>query len=322
MSELIANAVDGATELPPRLWRSFIGNAARLDAPALRGLLTAWCNSLPTQEPQEARQLRRAWQDVLPRLPEQAAGTLNAFMHLAAESAPSLQLPRPSQPVGPAAAGELAAALPRMDVASMQAALQHLRQAELPGALRREVTRQVLEQYPRINSDVRPIALGLCFSNDPIRTLHALAGRVGRPEFLSGKVVRPSLEQALPLAAGGQTNLGRELLQRPAGEVLPALEALAERYAAPMPEAHLDAVAAVLARRLPDLSPSRRQRVIDTLVLANPELSDEQVRGLGGNPADPAWAVPRQTPLDQMHERLLALRANRWREGGASDQES
>lgn len=321
-SELIANAVDGATHLPATLWHSFIDNAARLDAPALRGLLTAWCNSLPTQTPQEAGQLRDAWQKVLPRLEASAAGTVNAFMHLAAESAPRLQLPKPRRPVSPAAAGELASALPRMDVASMQAALQHIRQAELPGALRNEVTRNVLEQYPRIQAELRPTALALCFSTDPVRTLHALAERAGRRELLAGKVLWSSLEQALPLAAGGQTNLMRELLQRPAGEVLPALEALAERYAAPMPRVHHEAIALVLAKRLPDLSPPQHQRVIDTLVLANPELGDEQIRGLGGNPADAAWAAPRQTPPEQMQERLLKLRESRWREGGAGYRES
>jgi len=333
VSELIANAVDGVTQLklPVTLWHSFVNNAARLDAPALRGLLTAWCNSLPTQDPQdsqdlqdaqEARQIGDAWQKVHSRLPEPAAGTVNAFMHLAAESAPKLQLPRPRRPVSPAAAGELAAALPRMGVASMQAALQHIRQAELPGALRHEATRNVLEQYPHIKADLRPAALELCFSSDPIRTLHALAERVGRPELLAGEVVRSSLEQALPPAAGSQTNLKRELLRRPVAEVLPALEALAERYAAPMPKDHREAIALVLAKRLPALLPPEHQRVIDTLVLANPDLSDEQIRDLGGDPADEAWALPRQMPPDQMKERLKELRETRWGEGGAGNRES
>jgi hypothetical protein len=326
VSELIANAVDGAAQLklPARLWHSFVSNAARLDAPALRGLLTAWCNSLPTQDPQdpqdaqEARQVGDAWQRVLPRLQEPAAGTVNAFMHLAADLAPWLQLSRRLRPVAPAAAGELAAALPRMGVASMQTALQHIGQAELSGALRHEVTRKVLEQYPHIKADLRPAALALCFSSDPVRTLHALADRAGRREFLAGEVVWSSLEQAIPSVAGSQTNLKRELLQRPAAEVLPALEALAERYAAPMPKVHHEAIALVLAKRLPDLSLPQRQRVIGSLVLANPELGDEQIRGLGGDPADFAWAVPRQTPSDEMKEGLLKLRESRWHEGNAT----
>ena len=325
VSELIANAVDGTTtplKLPAPLWRSFIDNAARLDAPALRGLLTAWCNSLPTQTPEEVGQLHDAWQKVLPRLREPAAGTVNAFMHLAAESAPELPLPKPRRPVSPAAAGELASALPRMDVASMLAALQHIRHAELPSALRHEVTRNVLEQYPRIKADLRPTALALCFSSDPVRTLHALADRAGRREFLAGKVVWSSLEQALPSVAGSQTNLEHELLERPVAEVLPALEALAERYAVPMPKGPHEAIALVLAKRLPDLSLLQRQRVIDTLVLAHPELGDEQIRGLGGDPADAAWALPRQTPPDQMQEQLRKLRESRWGEGGVGNRES
>lgn len=313
VSELITNAVDGATllQLPATLWHSFINNAAKLDAPALRGLLTAWCNSLPTQTPEEAGHLHAAWQKVLPRLGEPAAGTVNAFLHLAAEAAPKLPLPKPSRPVSPAAAGELASALPRMDVASMQAALQHIRQAELPRALRNEVTHKVLDQYPRIRADLRPTALELCYSSDPVRTLHTLADRAGRREFLAGKVVWSSLEQTLPAPAGSQTNLKQELLQRPANEVLPALEALAERYAAAMPKVHHEAIALVLANRLPDLSPAQHQRVIDTLVLANPELGDEQIRGLGGNPSDAAWTAPRQTPPEQMKERLKELRESR-----------
>jgi hypothetical protein len=85
-----------------------------------------------------------------------------------------------------------------------------------------------------------------------------------------------------------------------------------------MPKVHHEAIALVLAKRLPDLSLPQRQRVIGSLVLANPELGDEQIRGLGGDPADFAWAVPRQTPSDEMKEGLLKLRESRWHEGNAT----
>jgi hypothetical protein len=314
VSELIANAVGGVTELPATLWLRFIDHAARVDALTLRRLLTAWCNSLPTQAPREAEQLRDAWERVLPRLGQPAAEAVHAFMHLAAESAPALQLHKPTRPAGHAAAREWAAALPDMEVASMQVALQHICRAELPEELRSQATRKVLAQYPRIRADLRPAALDLCFPRDPLRTLHMLADRVGRREIQSGKVVWSTLEQSLPLAAGGQTTLRRELLQRPASDVLPALEVLAERHAAAMPKVHREAIAHVLAARLPDLSPPQRQRVIQTLVLANPELDEEHILGLGGDLADPAWAAARQTPSEQVQEKLQSLRESRWPE--------
>lgn len=317
-SELVANAVDGAAELPATLWLRFISHAPRLDAVSLRQLLTAWCNSLPARAPREPEQLRHAWERVLHRLEPQAADVVNAFMHVAAESAPALQLPRPTRPVGHAAACELAAALPRMDVASMQVALRHIHRAELPGALRNEVTRNVLAQYPRIQVDLRPAALDMCFSWDPVRTLHMLADRVGRREIQSGKLVWSSLEQSIPLAASGQTLLRRELLQRPAGDVLPALEVLAERHAAAMPKVHREAIADVLATRLPDLSSLQRRRVMDTFVLAHPDLEDAHILGLGVDPADPAWAEARKTPPEQIQQKLQSLRESRWPQSRSS----
>jgi hypothetical protein len=312
VSELIANAVDGPAGLPATLWLRFISHAANVDALTLRQLLTAWCNSLPAQAPREAGQLREAWERALSRLGPPAADVVNAFMHVAAGSAPALQLPRPTRTVGHAAACELAAALSRMDMASMQAALRYIGRAELPGDLRNEVTRNVLQQYPRMQIDLRPAALDLCFSWDPARTLHMLADRVGRREIQSGKVLWSSLLQSIPMAASGQTDLRRELLLRPAGDVLPALEALAERHAAAMPKVHREAIADVLATRLPDLSSPQRRRVIDTLVLADPDLKDEHILGLGGDPADPAWVEARQTPPEHIEQKLQSLRESRW----------
>lgn len=245
------SAADRA-EVDTQLMRRFISHAANVGALTLRQLLTAWCNSLPAQAPREAGQLREAWERALPRLGPPAADVVNAFMHVAAGSAPALQLPRPTRPVGHAAACELAAALSRMDVASMQAALRCIGRAELPGELRNEVTRNVLQQYPRMQIDLRPAALDLCFSWDPARTLHMLADRVGRREIQSGKVLWSSLLQSIPMAASGQTHLRRELLLRPAGDVLPALEVLAERHAAAMPKVHREAIADVLATRCRD----------------------------------------------------------------------
>lgn len=163
------SAADRA-EVDTQLMRRFISHAANVDALTLQQLLTAWCNSLPAQAPREAGQLREAWERALPRLGPPAADVVNAFMHVAAGSAPALQLPRPTRPVGHAAECELAAALSRMDVASMQAALRCIGRAELPGELRNEVTRNVLQQYPRMQIDLRPAALDLCFSWDPART--------------------------------------------------------------------------------------------------------------------------------------------------------
>jgi len=317
VSELIANAVDGAAELPATLWLRFIGQAARVDALTLRQLLTAWCNSLPAQAPQAAEQLRDAWERALHSLKPPAADVVNAFMHIAAESAPALQLPRPTRPVGHAAACELADALPRMEMAAMQVALRHICRAELPQELRNEVTRNVLAQYPRIRVDLRPAALDLCFSWDPVRTLHMLADRAGRREIQSGKVVWSSLEQSIPLAAGSRTLLKHELLQRPAGDVLPALEVLAERHAAASPKSHREAIAEVLAARLPGLSSTQRRRVIETLALANPGLNDEHILGLGGDLADPAWAMVREMPPEQIQEKLQSLRKSRWPEDRA-----
>lgn len=242
----------------------------------------------PASDPQDPALRARA----LPALQARHArlsrhlDTVEAFMRLATEAAAPAGLLPPPRPLPPAVAEEVVAALPQMDPPLMQAALRHLHDAPLPEATRRELTHSLLSQYGRLNAPAREATLGVGLRGDPAATLQMLAGRIGTPQWSDAPpstrggrtIVRPSINERLTLPGGRTTTLKDELLRRPAPEVQPALETLAESAARPMPPEHLNAIADLLCQRLPSLPDDARLHIESIAARA----------GLGlGRPATP-----------------------------------
>ena len=319
-SALVRSSVDGNADLPQELWAGFIAQAPRLDATALRGLLAAYGNQLPALEPEEARTLDAAWSKAMSHATT-GRSTINAFMHVAADVAPSrLNLSRPEQPVDAKGATELAAALPKMSLPAMQAAIRYIGQTSLPPEVQRDMVQSVLKGYQRFRPEAQSDALKLCYINDRRLTLHALAQTVGVPQLVPGvanKFVRPAIDQAIPLADGGHTTLRDALLKQPDRDIKPALEELAKHLFS-VPDEHRDAMAEVLRQRLPALPASGRERVAQTLVFNNSSLSPDQIRSVGGDPADPIWQRPQGMTHEQVERRRTELQNSRLNEESGS----
>jgi hypothetical protein len=308
-SDLVANAVAGDPDLPPALWQGMIAAAPGLKPHALRALLTTHVNRWPKFDGDERKALNDAWTLARAEMAPASRAVVDAFMQLVA-SATGAQ-----GPIDPSAAAELAAALPAMSGPSMQAALPHVEQATLTREERHALAASLIGRLHSFPPAARQQALRLCIGIDPARTLHLLAERVGMPEVRQGGIHRPALDGPVPLPSdemeamrevlrqqaassvepalqalvdGGGSTLLKELQERHAGVVAPALEALAE-HCTVVPASHAEAIAKLIASQWMRLSTRQADRLRETLLLANPDLTRDDIARLGGDPDAAAW---------------------------------
>ena len=302
LSDLNRTVIKGGTPLSEPLWQTFLDHAHKLHGAELSGLLTAWCNSQPILDERQFHALQPKWAKARDHLGESECEMLDAFLHLAerVRTPADARKDTPSSALTSHAAEELAVALTQMNSACLDAALPLFDWASLSGAQRDGVSDSILKRLSAlslVSEHSEKQALALSFELSSRRGLHALAQRVGMPQMRSGKivieegkVVRHDWSQSIPLQGDGSLGLKAELELRPAKDVAPALEAIAERYRS-LPEALQLETAALFKHRLKDLSPLQQQRLQDTLALHNPDLLDRQdhLRSLGFVLDDTIW---------------------------------
>lgn len=320
LSAAVRSVVEGNPDLPVPVLEILLSQAHRADPASLRELMANVVNSLPTREPDETDRLKAALGRLSRQLQDdpERRGTVHAFMKVA-----DLRPRRPESIIQPSEAEHLASQLPGMNATLARATLGDIADVHLPEPASNAVIESLLNGYARFPAEGRQEVLKYTYPKSPRLTLHALASRVGTPEFVNGKPVRPAMsDQHVPQPQGGEAPLHEALLQQPADVVQSALEALTEKVFG-VPGAHRGEILDVLTQRGFTLPRAHQLRLAETLVLAEGrQLSDDEIRSVGGDPAHPIWRFPEQTKLHERKDRLKALRSSRLQDPASWPRES
>lgn len=291
--DALVDAHASATQdLPAANWKLLIDNAQHLDNLHLPMLIDSWLRCRGEMDQAKVDVLEKAWKAAQKKL--QDAGGQNALAALIQDTSDALT------PQEAEAALNTCTTFDPVMLARLRAALTPQRLREIAIPLLDKLFHS--GQRPDRRVDVAALALEAA----PEHALEGLASEIGDVQTQAGRPVKDEAGRPMRYqldrkitTAHGTTTLGTELRSRSAEQIMPALEALAERY-----DSILDpsAVKALLNQWWPSLSDSQRQRLRETLFLGNRYMAAPHASIVGESPNDAAWKGIKQKLKNATHD--------------------
>ncbi len=289
LSDLASNLVRGGSRPPQPLIDAFIVASQRLEPRSLAVVLSAELNRLGTLPAAQVEAAAARWRDIADEMDdgkEPQRDTLRLFATLASQGYADTHMQARDAAgtstaiaVPETAASELLSALPTFKDRMRASVMRYIAGEGAPPAVRQSIVDDLFRDFAAGDAARRTLAIEL---GGPVaigRAMEALARTFGVPHSRDGQTVtRPDLDQPF-IASGGPdgslTTLRSALMapERRPEEIAVALEAIAERFSA-LPLAYQQQFQALFNERGRQLPAALRERVINTLALANPSLSE------------------------------------------------